>query len=60
MTTREIIRLIEAAGWYFVRQNGSHRVFKHDIRPGLVVVPMHKRDLKIGTEKQILKTAGLL
>ncbi len=59
-TAREIIRRIEAEGWRRIRQKGSHRVFVHDSRPGLVVVPMHKGDLPYGTERKIMKDAGLL
>lgn len=58
-TAREIIRKIEAAGWKFLRQKGSHRVFVHDSQPGVIIVPMHKGDLKIGTERDILKRANL-
>jgi predicted RNA binding protein YcfA (HicA-like mRNA interferase family) len=29
MKTKEIIKLIEADGWYEVRQKGSHKQFKH-------------------------------
>lgn len=60
LTAREIIKKIEAAGWRFVRQKGSHRVYVHPTLPGVVIVPMHKGDLKIGTERQILKDAGVL
>jgi predicted RNA binding protein YcfA (HicA-like mRNA interferase family) len=60
LTAREIIKKIEAAGWRFVRQKGSHRVYVHPTLPGIVIVPMHKGDLKIGTERQILRDAGLL
>jgi predicted RNA binding protein YcfA (HicA-like mRNA interferase family) len=59
-TAKEIIRKIEAVGWRFLRQKGSHRLFAHETRLGIVIVPMHKGDLKIGTERQILKDAGLL
>ena len=47
-------------GWRFLRQEGSHRIFAHQTRPGLVVVPMHKGDLPYGTERKIRKDAGLL
>jgi predicted RNA binding protein YcfA (HicA-like mRNA interferase family) len=60
MTAKEIIRLIEADGWYCVSGNGgSHRKFKHVVKPGIVIVPFHSGDLKIKTEKSILKQAGL-
>jgi predicted RNA binding protein YcfA (HicA-like mRNA interferase family) len=60
LTAREIIRKIEAVGWRFLRQRGSHRIFIHDSVPGVIIVPMHKGDLKIGTERDILKRANLL
>jgi predicted RNA binding protein YcfA (HicA-like mRNA interferase family) len=59
-TAKEIIRKIEATGWRFLRQNGSHRIFVHDSKPGLVIVPVHKGDLPYGTERKIMKDAGLL
>jgi predicted RNA binding protein YcfA (HicA-like mRNA interferase family) len=60
LSSREIIKKIEAVGWRFLRQKGSHRIFVHDTIRHIVIVPMHKGDLKIGTERQILKDAGLL
>ena len=59
LTAREIVRKIEAIGWRFLRQRGSHRIFVHDTLPGLVVVPMHKGDLPYGTERRIMKDAGI-
>ena len=59
LTAREIIRKIETEGWRFLRQKGSHRIFIHDSVPGIIIVPMHKGDLKIGTERDILRQAGL-
>jgi predicted RNA binding protein YcfA (HicA-like mRNA interferase family) len=35
---REVIRFIEAEGWFFVRQRGSHCQYKHLIKPGKVTV----------------------
>lgn len=61
MKVREVLRLIEADGWEFVRQTGSHAHYKHPIKPGIVTIPMHgmNSDLKKGTENSILKQAGL-
>jgi predicted RNA binding protein YcfA (HicA-like mRNA interferase family) len=28
---KELVDLIEGDGWYFVRQKGSHRQYKHPI-----------------------------
>jgi mRNA interferase HicA len=60
LTPRQIVKKIEALGWHFDRQSGSHRVFVHATKAGIIVVPMHAKDLKIGTERQILKAVGLL
>lgn len=59
---RDIIRLIEADGWYKVAQSGSHRQYEHDTKPGRVTIPVHhlNDDVQIGTERSILKQAGLM
>ena len=61
MKVKSVIRLIENDGWYFVRQKGSYKIYKHPIKPGIVVVPDHggSKDLSLGTENSILKQAGL-
>ena len=59
MRSREVIRRIEAAGWFEVRQTGSHKQFRHAGRPGLVTVPHPKRELPIGTLKSISKASGV-
>ncbi len=60
MKAKEVIRLVEADGWYEVRHTGSHKMFRHDVKPGLVIVPVHgARDLHKGLERKILKSAGL-
>ncbi|MCG8309273.1 MAG: type II toxin-antitoxin system HicA family toxin [Cytophagales bacterium] len=61
MKVKEIIKLIESNGWYFVGQKGSHRQYKHKDRAGRVTVPDHGKnnDLAKGTENSILKQAGL-
>ncbi len=40
MKVREVIRMLEADGWYQVRQTGSHRHFKHPVKFGIVTVPI--------------------
>jgi len=60
MTVREIIRRIEADGWFFTRQRGSHRQYKHATKPGLVTVAgQPSMELAPKTEKSILRQAGL-
>ncbi|WP_327858333.1 type II toxin-antitoxin system HicA family toxin [Acinetobacter guillouiae] len=59
MKSLELIKMIEADGWYEVRVKGSHHHFKHPTKEGLVTVPHPKKDLPTGTIKSILKQAGL-
>ena len=59
MNSSELIKMIEADGWFLHRTKGSHHHFKHPIKKGLVTVPHPKKDLPAGTVKNILKQAGL-
>jgi len=57
---KEIIKLIEGDGWFYSRQTGSHRQFKHPFKKGTVTVAGKlSDDLNRGTQKSILKQAGL-
>ncbi len=60
MKVREAIRLIEDDGWFLVATRGSHRQFKHPIKPGRVTIAGKPADdLAIGTQNSILKQVGL-
>ena len=59
MTSREIIRLLNEAGWQETRTKGSHHQFKHPEKSGVVTVPHPKKDIPIGTARAILKSAGI-
>ena len=60
MKIRNIIKLIEAEGWYLVETRGSHRQFKHPEIPGRVTIAGHPNDdLAPGTLNSILKQARL-
>jgi predicted RNA binding protein YcfA (HicA-like mRNA interferase family) len=60
MKVRDVVRLLEADGWYLVRTRGSHHQFKHATKPGLVTIPSAGGDdLAPGTLNSILKQAGL-
>lgn len=60
MKVRDVIKQIEADGWYSKRMCGDHRVFHHDVKPGNVVVAGHPSvDLPVGTLGKIWKQAGL-
>lgn len=57
---REAIRLVEDDGWYHVRTRGSHRQYKHPVKPGQVTIAgKPSDDLGQGTLNSILRQAGL-
>ena len=45
MQSRELIKIIEADGWYLLATKGSHNQFKHDVKKGRVTIPYPKKDL---------------
>ena len=51
MTPKEIVRLLEQNGFVFKYHNPT--------TGKTTIVPFHAKDLKPGTEKNILKLAGL-
>jgi predicted RNA binding protein YcfA (HicA-like mRNA interferase family) len=57
---RELIRRIEGDGWQQVRQTGSHRQYRHPVKPGTVTVAGKPgKDVPPGTLNNIMKQAGL-
>jgi predicted RNA binding protein YcfA (HicA-like mRNA interferase family) len=60
MKVRDAIRLIEDDGWRLVATRGSHRQFKHPVKPGRVTIAgKPSDDLAPGTFNSILKQSGL-
>jgi predicted RNA binding protein YcfA (HicA-like mRNA interferase family) len=60
MKIREVIKLIEADGWYLVNTVGSHRQYKHTKKPGRVTVSGHPNDdVHPKTLASVLKQAQL-
>ena len=54
-----LIRELEKAGWVLKRVRGSHHVFIHPQRRGIVVVPHPKHELGVGLVAAIRKQDGL-
>lgn len=44
MKIKDIIRLIEQVGWFFVATKGSHRPYKHQDKPCRVTISGHPSD----------------
>ena len=60
MKIRDVIRRIEQDGWVLVNFEGSHRQYKHPLKPGRVTIAGHpSRDIRPKTLNSILKQAGL-
>lgn len=60
MKVRDIIRILHDDGWVLVATRGSHRQFKHPLKPGRVTVPGKPNDdLAQGTLKSVMKQADL-
>lgn len=60
MKIREVIRQIEADGWYLARIRGSHRQYRHPEKPGVVTIAgKPSDDVARGTLSSILRQAGL-
>ncbi len=59
MNSRAIITALVADGWFEVNQVGSHKQFRHPLKPGRVTVVHPSRDIPIGTLRSIEKQSGL-
>lgn len=56
---REAVRVIEQDEWVYQRTKGDHRIYKHPVKPGIVVIAgTLSKDLAEGTWRSILRQAG--
>ena len=58
MRSQLVIKMAEERGWVLDRVKGSHHVFKHPDRKGILVIPHPKKELPKGTLNAILKAMG--
>ena len=58
-SSREIIKMLEADGWYKVHTVGDHHQFKHPTKKGKVTVTHPKKDIPLKTLKSVEKQSGL-
>ncbi|MBI5412340.1 type II toxin-antitoxin system HicA family toxin [Candidatus Peregrinibacteria bacterium] len=59
LTPKKLICILYKHGFYFIRQNGSHAIFKNLKKNLKVVVPIHSKDIPRGTIHAILKDAQI-
>lgn len=56
---KRMCKVLEDRGWELDRISGSHHIYTHP-DGGRVTVPVHaSRDLKPGTQRSIMRDAGL-
>lgn len=54
---KQVTRILVKAGFCFERQKGSHQIYiKNKVG---ITVPVHNKDLKIGTLRSIIGQSGL-
>ncbi|MFL6228790.1 MAG: type II toxin-antitoxin system HicA family toxin [Pyrinomonadaceae bacterium] len=60
MKVRDVIKRLEEEGWILIRTKGSHRQFKHPIKPNVVTVAGKSGvDVPTGTLKNIWRAAQI-
>lgn len=58
-SSREVISMLIADGWYEVNCVGSHHQFKHPAKPGRVTVKHPDKDIPRKTLDSIERQSGL-
>lgn len=57
---RRMCKVLRAKGWIPARTQGSHHVYLDPVSRRVLPVPVHgNRDLPTGTQKEIMRKAGL-
>lgn len=59
LTSKNLIKLVEQAGFVLDHCSGSHYIYFHEHSSKRVVVPYHTKTLPIGTIKSILRSADI-
>ncbi|MCR4313963.1 MAG: type II toxin-antitoxin system HicA family toxin [Candidatus Uhrbacteria bacterium] len=54
---KDVIRVLERAGFLFISQRGSHRKYRRE--SVTLVVPVHNDDMRPGTLLHIIRQSGL-
>lgn len=59
ITSKDMLRALQKAGFYIHHQTGSHVILRHAASSRRVTVPFHTVDLHRGIVKSILHQAGI-
>jgi predicted RNA binding protein YcfA (HicA-like mRNA interferase family) len=58
MNSSVLIKRLYSEGWVLVGGKGDHQKFKHPKNHGHVVVPHPRKDIAVGTLRNIYRQAG--
>ncbi len=58
-SSREVIEMLLADGWYLVNTVGSHHQYKHPVKKGRTTVKHPDKDIPLPTLKSIERQSGL-
>lgn len=58
-SSREVIKMLKADGWYEVSVEGSHHQFKQPTKKGRTTIKHPDKDIPIKTLKRIAEQSGL-
>lgn len=58
-SSREVLSILKADGWYEVGCDGDHHQFKHPTKKGKVTVTHPKKDIPRKTLERIFRQAGI-
>ncbi len=57
---RQVIRVLERKGFFFVSQQGSHAKYRKPGYPtSTVIIPIHGKEIPFGTFRSILRQSKL-
>ncbi len=59
LTPKDVEIILKQKGFVLDRSRGSHQIWLHPVSHKRAVLPMHKKDLPVGTLHSILKQAGI-
>ena len=60
LKVRDVIKQVEADGWYYVGTKGDHHHYKHPVKKGKVTIPGHRgKEVDPAIYNSILKQAQI-
>ena len=59
LTSKQLVKKLQALGFQEDHQTGSHKVFYHPATGRRAVIPFHVKDLPKGTLLAIVREAGI-